>query len=173
MKEFLINATGVCDFDNLGFREWSIDDGSGSARVYNVLFGGFTPIIGTSYEVTGIQYFQNDNFKILTRNENDIKNLTDVSVSDDGIPVKFKLLQNHPNPFNSKTIIEYILPHSGEISLIVYNMTGREVALLINGNMPAGTHIATWNATDVSSGIYFYRLQAGDFVQTKKMLLLK
>ncbi len=169
----LINAAGVCDFDDLGFREWSINDGSGSARVYNVLFGGFTPALGTSYEVTGIQYFRDENFKILTRNENDIKNLTDVSGSDDVIPAEYSLKQNRPNPFNSKTIIEFTLPDAGDVSLAIYNLIGEEVAILINDNMPAGTHTATWNASNVSSGIYFYRLTSDNFVSTKKMLFLK
>ena len=90
-----------------------------------------------------------------------------------GIPEEFTLFQNRPNPFNPETVIEYTLPIRSDVKLIVYNLRGQEVAQLVNGLMPAGYHSATWNASGFASGIYFYRLQAGDFVQTKKMLLLK
>ena len=91
----------------------------------------------------------------------------------DGLPIRYGLEQNHPNPFNPTTTIEYTLPRSGEVSLIVYDLLGKEVASLINGNMPAGNHRVSWDASNIPSGIYFYRLHAGDFIQTRKMLLLK
>ena len=90
-----------------------------------------------------------------------------------GIPVEYSLSQNYPNPFNPSSTIEYTLPRSGDVSLVVYNLRGEAVAFLINGAMPAGNHHVIWDASNVSSGIYFYRLQTGDFVQTKKMVLLK
>ena len=90
-----------------------------------------------------------------------------------GLPAEFALSQNYPNPFNPETVIEFALPRSGDVSLVVYNLRGEEVALLLSGTMPAGNHRVSWDASNVSSGIYFYRLQAGDFVQTKKMMLLK
>ena len=83
------------------------------------------------------------------------------------------LSQNYPNPFNPETVIRYSIPQAEEVSLVVYNLIGEKVALLINGNMPAGNHGVTWDAANLPSGIYFYRLQAGDFVQTRKMVLLK
>ena len=90
-----------------------------------------------------------------------------------GLPAEFSLSQNYPNPFNPVTVIEYVLPKAGEVSLIVYNLSGHEVTRLINKNIPAGHHQVIWDASNVSSGIYFYRIQAGDFVQTRKMVLLK
>jgi len=97
------------------------------------------------------------------------------------LPNEYSLSQNYPNPFNPNTAIEYSLPQSGEASLIVYNLIGQEVARLINGEQNAGFHIVNWDASHMASGVYFYRLQAsptsvwraGDFVQTKKMVLLK
>lgn len=89
------------------------------------------------------------------------------------IPKFFSLEQNYPNPFNPVTTIEYSLPVVGEVSLIIYNVIGEEVAGLVNEVQQAGFHLVTWNATKMSSGIYFYRLQSGDFVQTRKILLLK
>ena len=94
-----------------------------------------------------------------------------------GIPEEFTLFQNHPNPFNPETVIEYTLPIRSDVKLIVYNLRGEEVALLINGKVPAGNHRISWDASEFASGVYLYRLQAsssaGGFVQTRKMLLLK
>ena len=89
------------------------------------------------------------------------------------LPSSFFLGQNYPNPFNPLTIIEYSLPRSGDVSLIIYNLLGEEVARLVDGFQQAGEYNTNWNASKISSGTYFYRLQAGDFVQTRKMLHLK
>ena len=89
------------------------------------------------------------------------------------LPSEHALSEAYPNPFNPTTTIEYSLPMSGEVSLKVYNLLGQEVANLVSGEIEAGYYSARWNASDVSSGIYFYRLRSGDFVRTRKMLLLK
>ncbi|TFH65651.1 MAG: T9SS type A sorting domain-containing protein [Candidatus Zixiibacteriota bacterium] len=94
------------------------------------------------------------------------------------VPAEFALEQNYPNPFNPATSISYVLPHSARIKIAVYNVLGEEVALLIDGQQAAGKHSVIWNGTadngdTVPSGIYFYRLSAGQFVDTRKMLLLK
>ena len=88
-------------------------------------------------------------------------------------PHSYRLKQNYPNPFNPTTKIEYSLPVSSEVSLIIYNLLGQEIARLIDGEQAAGVHSVIWEATNLSTGIYFYRIQAGDFVQTRKMVLLK
>ena len=85
----------------------------------------------------------------------------------------YSLTQNYPNPFNPLTIIEYTLPIRTEVNLIIYNLRGQEVTRLHDGEQPAGYHTLSWNASNFASGIYFYRLQAGDFVQTRKMVFLK
>ncbi|MCK4806174.1 MAG: T9SS type A sorting domain-containing protein [Candidatus Aegiribacteria sp.] len=90
-----------------------------------------------------------------------------------GIPPEFELYQNDPNPFNSVTTIEYTLPLSGDVSLIIYNIVGQEMARLIDSSLNAGFHQVTWDASNFASGIYFYRLQTGDFFQTRKMVFLK
>ena len=89
------------------------------------------------------------------------------------LPAEFTLLQNYPNPFNPNTVIEYALPNRSEVKLIIYNLRGEEVALLFKGVLPAGNHRLSWDASNFASGIYFYRLRAGDYVQTKKMLLIR
>ena len=98
---------------------------------------------------------------------------TGVESDEVGLPAEFTLSQNYPNPFNPGTVIRYSIARAEEVSLVVYNMIGEEVAHLIDGRKPAGNFSVEWNATNFASGIYFYRLQAGDFVQTRKMVLLK
>ena len=90
-----------------------------------------------------------------------------------GLSAEFSLSQNYPNPFNPETVIEYSLPKLGDVSLVVYNLLGEEVTILVNESISAGNHQVIWDASNVASGIYFYHLQAGNFVQTRKMVLLK
>ena len=95
-------------------------------------------------------------------------------IADEGVvPEKYELSQNYPNPFNPETVIRYSLPKAEEVSLVVYNLIGEEVAHLIAERKPAGSYTVKWDASNFASGIYFYRLQAGDFAQTRKMVLLK
>ena len=89
------------------------------------------------------------------------------------VPNSYNLSQNFPNPFNPETVIEFALPAAGDVSLLIYNLRGEEVARLIEEKMPAGYHQFTWDASNMASGVYLYRLQAGDFVRTRKMVLLK
>jgi len=89
------------------------------------------------------------------------------------IPRSFFLMRNYPNPFNAITQIKYCLPKDCQVRLEVYNLLGQKVATLLDGRQKAGYKTARWDASSFSSGIYFYRLQAGDFVQTRKMVLLK
>jgi hypothetical protein len=88
-------------------------------------------------------------------------------------PERFYLAQNYPNPFNQKTIINYELAIINEIELSVYNLLGHKVATLISKKQSAGSYQVEWNATDFSSGIYYYKLNVGEFQQVKKMVLLK
>lgn len=89
------------------------------------------------------------------------------------MPIKYKLVQNYPNPFNPSTVIEYAIPEKTNARIFVFNSIGEEVAVLVNQEMNAGYHTVKFNANQLSSGIYFYRITAGEFVATKKMLLIK
>jgi hypothetical protein len=89
------------------------------------------------------------------------------------VPEEFKLNQNYPNPFNPATTIEYTIPKSSNVSLKIYDISGREVASLVDKYQDAGTFIVNWNASNFSSGIYIYRLTAGNYTDTKKMILNK
>lgn len=88
-------------------------------------------------------------------------------------PRSHHLLQNYPNPFNPSTTIQFTVPKRGYVLLTVFNTLGEEVATLVNTEMSPGAHSSTWNAEGMASGIYFYQIQAGEFVQTKKLLLLR
>jgi len=90
-----------------------------------------------------------------------------------GVPENSALHQNYPNPFNPGTEIEFQLHRAGEVSLIVYDVLGREVATLANGTMNAGTYRVPFDGRGLASGIYYYRLVAGPFSETRHMLLLK
>ncbi len=95
------------------------------------------------------------------------------SMDDSEVPQSFALEQNYPNPFNPSTTISYTIPKSGRVTLKVYSVLGSEVAVLHDGYQSAGTHSVQFNAADLPSGVYFYRLEAGDQSSTKKLLLLK
>ena len=94
------------------------------------------------------------------------------------VPKQFALHHNHPNPFNPITSLRYDLPEQAQVTLTIYNMLGREVSQLVNTTQEAGYKSVQWNATDihgkpVSAGVYLYQIRAGEFVQTRKMVLLK
>lgn len=101
--------------------------------------------------------------------------ITTTSESNAGetLPNTIKLQQNYPNPFNPSTMISYQLPVSSDVSLKVFNVLGREVATLVNTRVPAGQHQVQFDASTLSSGMYFYTLETNDFSKTRKMLLIK
>jgi hypothetical protein len=88
-------------------------------------------------------------------------------------PSTFSLSQNYPNPFNPTTTISFTLPSRSFVSLKIFDVLGREVSTIVYGELQAGTYNRQWNATNMASGVYFYRMQAGSYVNTKKLLLLK
>ena len=89
------------------------------------------------------------------------------------LPQKFNLGQNYPNPFNPVTKIEYSIPKSSRVSLKVYDVLGKEVTTLFEGGRQPGNYVASFNGSELSSGVYYYSIQAGSFIQTKKMILIK
>jgi PKD repeat protein len=101
------------------------------------------------------------------------ESVSDVASLKGSMPTDFSLEQNHPNPFNPTTVLSFKLPVASHATLTIYNVTGRRVATLVDGTFGPGTHYAEWDAANFASGVYFYRLQAEGYVETKKMLLLK
>jgi hypothetical protein len=88
-------------------------------------------------------------------------------------PTNYELIQNYPNPFNPVTKISYTLPSESMVELKVYNILGQRVTILVSEKKPAGFYEVDLNAADLPSGVYMYRIQAGNFVETKKMLLVR
>ena len=99
--------------------------------------------------------------------------VSSVNLDNKNIPASFKLDQNYPNPFNPTTKIEFSIKKSGFVTLKIYDVLGKELATLVNENLPAGNFDVNWNAQNFESGIYLYRLQTNNFTDTKKMLLIK
>jgi hypothetical protein len=89
------------------------------------------------------------------------------------VPSEYSLMQNYPNPFNPSTAIQYSVAKAGNVKLIIYDISGREVGTLVDEYTMPGTYEAKWDASGMSSGIYFYKIVTEGFVNTKKMILLK
>ncbi len=100
-------------------------------------------------------------------------NLTSVGPTNNDVPLTFQLSQNYPNPFNPTTRISYSIPKAARVTLTVYNLLGQVVATLVNTDQQPGKYVALFEANRFASGVYFYRLQAGNFSDVRKMLLLK
>jgi photosystem II stability/assembly factor-like uncharacterized protein len=98
---------------------------------------------------------------------------TGIVASENSTPGDFALAQNYPNPFNPSTTIQFSLPRNGFVSLKIYNLLGEEMATLVSEELDAGQHSVGWHATGMPSGVYFYRLTAGQFTETKKLVLLR
>jgi hypothetical protein len=88
-------------------------------------------------------------------------------------PITFELEQNYPNPFNPSTTVQYSLPKLSKVKIILFNLLGQEVATLVNEEKSSGNYKVNFDASNLPSGVYFYQLKAGNFIQTKKMILLK
>ena len=99
--------------------------------------------------------------------------VTDVPKNTENLPTKYALDQNYPNPFNPNTKISFSIPVEGFVALDVYNSIGQKVATLVNENKTAGNYEVNFNAANLSSGVYFYKLTSGNFVNVKKMILMK
>jgi len=98
-----------------------------------------------------------------------VSNLTEAVV----LPESFSLDRAYPNPFNPTTTLSFAIPIDSEVFLSVYNLQGREIVSLINGNIEAGYHSVVWDANSYASGVYFVKMVAGDFVNTQKLMLIK
>ncbi len=95
------------------------------------------------------------------------------SLNDKSGADKYSLLQNYPNPFNPETKIRFNLPEDSQVKLEVYNLQGQKVITLVDKMLPAGIHTANFNGSNFSSGIYFYKIIAGEYSEIKRMLLIK
>ncbi len=168
--------------------EYEVDDGSGPVivrrdginRYSNVpadTINGKTilkPNSNISF-LQGVIYFSFNRYKLVPRRDTDFGTITlGVAIEHTSdIPAKFQLVQNYPNPFNPSTTIEYSIPNSSFVNVKIFNVLGQEVETLVQEMQTAGRYTLRFDASRLTSGVYFYRVQAGEFSQTKKMMLLK
>ncbi|OQY30306.1 MAG: hypothetical protein B6244_00145 [Candidatus Cloacimonetes bacterium 4572_55] len=156
--------------DGWQFARFDLSDFAGQSAMFRFWFGG-------AEDQSDLGWFIDH---VTVQGQNDIPS---VSIEEDGqvvvSPAQYRLFQNHPNPFNPTTVIRFSIPESNTVAVTIYDATGRLVKTLIEDKMyPAGTHSLQWNGTgqnneSVVSGVYFYRLEAGNFAQAKRMTLLK
>jgi 1,4-alpha-glucan branching enzyme len=171
---FADNTMKVTIFGNFGVWQSSLKPYFQQAGVWYDYFSGNSVNISstdTSFSLSPGEYYIYTTVKLP---------LPDTTVIISGlknegftIALNYSLSQNYPNPFNPSTVINYQIPEAGIVSLKIYDILGREVRTLINEFQQNGIYSITFNASNLSSGVYFYRIQAGSFIETKKMLLLK
>ena len=137
-----------------------------------VNYQGLSRLSGQLDDIKIYNYALDDNAVASIFDEYGI-DITSVDPGEGTIPGKYALLQNYPNPFNPTTNIKFQIPQEGRVTLTVYNMLGQRVTTLVNENLKAGTHTVTFNATNFATGVYFYRIEANNFSQVKKMMLIK
>lgn len=157
-------------YNSEGREEWSAiyQIESGFSEGYDIALDDSNNVI-----VTGSSRSSNSDYWAVITTLKYSQTPNPIGVEASIVPDRISLSQNYPNPFNPITRIEYSLPQSGDVSLIIYNLLGEEVARLVNQEMPMGIHNVIWDASNIASGIYFYRLKTGKFVQMRKMMLLK
>jgi hypothetical protein len=126
---------------------------------------------GTNYHIVDVSY---DLSASSTKTVSiDAAGSSGIGESQQNIPEVCALEQNYPNPFNPTTQIEFSIPQCSNVTLKIYDMLGKEIAMLLNNMKEPGTYTTTWNAQNHLSGVYFYRLTAGAYTMTKKLVLIK
>ncbi len=179
LEGVLVHAEdATVEVEDLGFGEWAISNGAASdtCRVNDDAYYTYAPVQGDNVYVLGTVSFNYGNYKIEPRGDADIA-VNPVGI-DDPVTSKLGLAQNMPNPFNPKTTIAFNLPAPQDVRIDVYDIAGRKVVTLIDDNLGAGDHFVEWTGRDadgqrVASGVYFYRMQAGEEEFSRKMVLLK
>jgi lysophospholipase L1-like esterase len=149
---------------------FSIYSNYGSATPLSVTYTIQTGALNRSYSVVYYNGFEitSDTLTVINPSTTDVEGSLEKYV-----PQEYTLSQNYPNPFNPETNISFSIPSQSYVTLKVFDPLGREVATLVSEELPEGDYTRQWNAMNISSGIYFYRLQAGSFIETKKLILLR
>jgi hypothetical protein len=166
--------------DTSGNILWATNGVPVSTATNGQSFPKIIPIDGGGAILTWPDYRGGADYDIYAQRLNANGTITDVQTGE-LIPENFVLNQNFPNPFNPATKIKYSIPKSSQVTLKIFNTLGEEIATLVNEEKTIGTYEVSWNAANLPSGVYFYRLQVVDpetssgqgFVQTRKMILLK
>ncbi len=169
---------------------WNSTQAATSYRLQLALNANFTPaafdsagIVDTSIVVPQLEYYKIYFWRVKAKNATGETDWTayyrfrTVQVSavehDTEVPSAYALSQNYPNPFNPATVITFQVPVSADVRIVIYDILGREAAILVNARMEPGTYTVRFNASHLTTGAYFYRMTAGEFVATKRMLLMK
>ena len=165
-------AYGVFVSGNYAF----VADGDSGLQIINTSDPG-NPSLEGSYDTPGDAYdvfVSGDYVYVADENSLMILRFTATGVQEDeSVPLSFSLGQNYPNPFNAQTKISYSLPKASNARLDIFNLLGQKIETLFEGHQQAGEHSVAWDASGFSSGIYFYKLVAGDKVFTKRMTVVK
>jgi hypothetical protein len=172
---FRDGATGVVEYNNLNaISDWFIDESTGNLHLSS---DTLSQVVDQGISISGlIDDFDGDirpQGSGIDIGADEYFLMTSIENTSKLNPQNFRLMQNYPNPFNPLTTIYYSIPKLTFVTLKIYDVLGKEVATLVNKEKPLGSYKLEFDATELPSGIYFYRLQAGSFVETKKMVLMK
>ena len=132
---------------------------------------GAVPIAGIGTDIDADP--RNTNLPDIGADEFDGERITDVSDENETIPTEYSLYQNYPNPFNPSTKIKYSVPQTSQVQIKVFDVLGNEIATIVKEEKPIGNYEVEFDGTSFSSGVYFYQLKAAEFIESKKMILLK
>ena len=175
-----INADGGSNFgeilvsDGTGDTRVELEDGSNSYHNGSGEPGTIEVQLGAHFQkLKGIMYYSYSNYKLVPRKDDDFVGYTTAVKQENTSPKTYGIEQNYPNPFNPSTKIVYSIPRISNVTLKVFNILGQQVKTLVNQTQSQGTYNVTFNASSLPSGIYFYSIEAGDYTQVKKMILLK
>jgi len=175
---YLDNAGSIGGIVVNGYSYWGAIKSyqqSWATRIYDTNYKSIAEVLDILPVMNGVFYYMKKVINLWADPSLKLKydKTVDVENFKAEVPANFALHQNYPNPFNPSTKIKFVMPKSSFVNLKVYNVLGIEAATLVNEERPAGNYEVEFNATDLPSGVYFYRLQAGDFIETKKMILLR
>lgn len=156
---WLVGENGMILYTTNGGSNWNVQQSGTFHNLYSICF--------TSSQTA---FIAGDSGIVLKTTNGGLSFLNKISLD---LPASFSLSQNFPNPFNPSTSIKFNIPKSSFVQLTIYDVLGKEVTKLVNKELKIGSYSIDWNGSNYSSGVYFYKLQAGDFTQTKIMMLLK
>ncbi|MBD3169861.1 MAG: T9SS type A sorting domain-containing protein [candidate division Zixibacteria bacterium] len=167
-------CVAINDYFGTTYRDWTGD--VGQMMVNAVVFAAGNTIGVFNCEVDGdwaALMDEADDNDVFARSNNSVSATESLSRGNGSVPTSTALLSAYPNPFNASTTIPFEIAESANVTLKVYNLAGQVVETLVDGQMDAGQHVATWDASAVASGVYFYKLETGDYSTTRKMNLVK
>lgn len=155
------------------FRDYYLTNASGHYDIHHLPAGNYEVIADRLGYIGAQQNAAISNSNLLNLNFTLIPIFTGIHSISNIVPEKFSLYQNYPNPFNPVTNIKFDIPKASYVKINVYNVLGKEVSLLMSENKPAGRYSIDFDASSLTSGVYFYKIETGDFAETKRMVILK